>query len=341
MGELWFQVGANRVMLCDSLQNLPASLVVTLRDGMAVLNAWSYPGACCYAEPGDLAPLAAISVGPLPEHLYALVHQPILGEVFYRVDTRVDRVQVLAPGDDVEPTLARLSEHRWWDPEVGPVSFEDHFDGPAGDLGDGVSGAASKGWERLLGSGVFERSGSGGARVRASRSEPNPGRTIYGVPWGEPHGANLSVEVTPPGTARGQGHRGRSGVAFWQDEDNHFIVNTWIDDAMVGVSLSAFLRYRGREKMFEWDAVWTNVGPRISPGVPFGLSVSCDGTQFLCRLAGEPVMYRAFSDYRAEYTDLRIQRVGMVANWEWGDDTGSRLGHFAARPLESMGPRSE
>lgn len=339
IGELWFQAGANRVMLCDGLQNIPANLVVTLRDGMAVLNAWSYPAAHCYAEPGDLTPLAALSVGPVPERLYAVVHQPILGEVFYRVDTRIDRVQVLAPGDALESTLERLSEHRWWDPRTGPVCFEDHFVGPAREL-DHVVPEGSLRWERLLGEGVFELSGSGGARVRASRSRPNPGRTIYGVPWSDTRGANLSMEVTPPGTARGQGHRGRSGVAFWQDEDNHFIVNTWIDDAMVGVSLSAFLRLGGREKMFEWDAVWTNVGSRISHGVPFVLSVSCDGTQFLCRLDGEPVMYRAFSDYRAEYRGLRIGHVGMVANWEWGDDTGSRLGHFTARPLDGPGTGS-
>ena len=333
-GELWFQAGASRVRLCDNLQNIPSTCAVTVREGLAELHGWSYPGAACYRSPGDTEALASISIGPAPETLHAVIHQPVLGEVFYRVDTRVDRVQVIPAEDQLPATLSQVFDQRWWNPEPDDVLLRDDFEGSEGDLAQ-LSDAHGLPWERLMVAGVIERSGAGSARVRGSIESPNPGRTIYGVPLGDPGGAALSVVVTPPGTEVGQGHRGRGGVAFWQDEDNHFIVNTWIDDAMVGVSLSAFLRVGGREDMFEWDAVWTNVGPRIKHGTPFELIVACDGERFLCRLDGEPVLYRAFTDYRSDSTPLRIGHVGLVANWEWGDDTGTFFDHFAARRIKS------
>ena len=48
-------------------------------------------------------------------------------------------------------------------------------------------------------------------------------------------------------------------------------------------------------------------------------------------LNGEPVLYRALSDVYPECEPLRIRAVGIVANWEFGDDTGSRFDHFVAR----------
>jgi hypothetical protein len=223
-----------------------------------------------------------------------------------------------------------------WHPQPGVPRIVDDFtergddDGLAGSLTS--SGGAT--WSRVLGTGSFDRQGDGQVRVRASRPSPNPGRTIYAVSWDDPGFAAAEVIVVPPGASRGEGHRGRSGLAFWQDEDNHLVLNHFIDDSSVGVSISAFLRIRGHERMHDYDAVWSNVGDRIDYGTPFLMRAAFDGEQFAVEVDGEPVLYRRLTDYRADAPPLRIAAVGLVANWEWGDDTGSSFRRFAVRGRE-------
>jgi hypothetical protein len=48
-------------------------------------------------------------------------------------------------------------------------------------------------------------------------------------------------------------------------------------------------------------------------------------------LDDEPVLYRAFTDVYPDYPPLAIRRVGLAANWEWGNDTGSAFNDFAAK----------
>lgn len=331
-GELWFQVGDQRIRLARDVQNLPARYVVAIESGSAALYAWSYPGSHGFGARGDVTPLARVAFsGPLPSLVFAALHQPVLGEVRYRVDTRVQSVRVLrCPGGLNDDTVASLSQPDWWEPAMGPVVGEDRFGGQPGDLAVAVEGSLS--WKRVLGEGVIERTGTGQARVRGTIADPNPGRTVYCVPW-DGGGVEVSTTVIPPGTARGEGEQGRSGLAIWQDADNHLILNHFIDDGSVGVSISAFLRTGGREEMFIWDAVWSNVSTRVQWGQPFRLSVACDGHQFLCRIGDEPVLYRQLTDYRPDAEPLRITGIGLAANWEWGDDTGTAFEDFAVRPL--------
>ena len=56
-----------------------------------------------------------------------------------------------------------------------------------------------------------------------------------------------------------------------------------------------------------------------------------DGDRFAIFLDGEPIMERALSDLYPEDPPLRIRRVGLATNWEWGRDTGSRFEAFRAR----------
>ena len=72
-------------------------------------------------------------------------------------------------------------------------------------------------------------------------------------------------------------------------------------------------------------------GRQLAPAVPYRLRVCSDGARFVCWLDGEPVVARALADYRASAPPLRIEGVGLVANWEWGDDTGTRFSSFEAR----------
>lgn len=211
----------------------------------------------------------------------------------------------------------------------GPVRVvTDPFDGPAGDLAEPVAGRPA--WRRELGTGVVERTGRGGARVRADREHPNPGRTLYTVPWPHPELADVEVTIIPPGTSAGEGHNGRSGLVLWQDPDHYVVVNLWLDDWFGGASVSTFFHLGGVETMYDYDAVWSNVGLRVRHGHPVRLRVASDGERLMIWLDGEPVNYRALTDVRPHAARLTVRRVGLAVNWEWGDDTGSAFHDFVA-----------
>ncbi|CDN12642.1 hypothetical nucleotide-binding protein [Richelia intracellularis] len=77
--------------------------------------------------------------------------------------------------------------------------------------------------------------------------------------------------------------------------------------------------------------VWTNVGSGVKWGVTHNLRMSFDGMNYVVYVNNEPVLYRALTDVYLDATKLTISRVGIVANWEWGNDTGSTLKNFVAR----------
>ena len=55
------------------------------------------------------------------------------------------------------------------------------------------------------------------------------------------------------------------------------------------------------------------------------LTASCSRVEVPALVDGETVLYRALTDIHPHATRLDIRRVGVVANWEWGEDTGSIL----------------
>ena len=48
-------------------------------------------------------------------------------------------------------------------------------------------------------------------------------------------------------------------------------------------------------------------------------------------LNDETVLYRAFRDVYPDFKRLVIRKVGLVANWEFGTDTGSKFEQFRMR----------
>jgi len=210
------------------------------------------------------------------------------------------------------------------------VVVDETFSSVADDL-NGYSGDGDREWRRTSGSGRFEVDPDVGARAVATARTPLPSRTAYTIPWSDPTGADLAVTIRPPGSRRGEGHACRAGVVFVQDDRTHLIVNTWLDDGYGGASISSFPRLGGLEDVY--DAVWTNVGDRISWGRPFELRVVFDGARFLASVDGEPVLYRAIDDFYPGAAPLRLTSVGLVTNWEWGEDTGSSFRRFTARAL--------
>jgi hypothetical protein len=217
-----------------------------------------------------------------------------------------------------------------WGPVCTNTLLKSRFEGPPGDLAGTDAGGGEPSWEHTLGSGVIERDPEG-ARVQADREHPNPGRTLYTTEWKGGDLVDVEAEIVPPGTARGQGHRARAGLVLWQDADNYLAVNNFLDDGSTGVSISAFLRTGGHEEMYDHDATWSNVGDRIMPGEPYRLRLQTDGTRFLAFVDDETVLVRSFVDYRVSATPLRVSRVGLLVNWEWGDDTGSLFRRLTLR----------
>lgn len=216
----------------------------------------------------------------------------------------------------------------WMRTGTQPV-LGDEFDGAAGELTGRTTTTGGQIWQKNLGCGIIEVTGTSSARVRASVQQPNPGRTVYTVAWGHPDFADLQVQLTPPGTDRGQGENGRSGLIFWQDAENYIIINTWLDDNYAGASISSFFYFDGFEDIY--DAVWTNVGKRVFWGKPYTLRVVFDGLHYIAFVNDEPVLYRAVTDIYPHMRRLKINRVGIVANWEWGNDTGTVFKHFLAK----------
>ena len=216
-------------------------------------------------------------------------------------------------------------------PEGERLVIDESLRGPAADLAGHRSARQPDGcieWQRSAGTGRFLL-GPEGTRVDATRDRPVPGRTAYSCPWPDPELADVSVTITPPGAERGEGHCGRGGLVFWQDADHQLIVNTWLDDNFEGSSISSFLTVDGFEDVF--DAVWVNVGPRIRWGRPYTLRVRFDGMTFAASVDDDLVLFRRLDDIYPGVDRLRIRRVGLVANWEWGLDTGSRFERFQAR----------
>jgi hypothetical protein len=212
------------------------------------------------------------------------------------------------------------------------IAAQERFEGPSRPLEGKTTTCGTAAWQRQIGRGRIETTGDGRGRVVATVRDPNPGRTAFSLPWAQPAGADLEVTMTVPGTGPGEWHKPRGGLLFWQDPDNHVIVSVWRGDEYPGASVSSFFRIDGYEEIY--DAVWTNVGRRIWYGDTVTLRAACDGRQYLVHLDGEPVLFRELTDVYPDCPRLRINRVGLVVNWEWGNDTGTVFREFTARSAE-------
>lgn len=215
-------------------------------------------------------------------------------------------------------------------PDTAQVIIRDDFSGSKSDLQGHRTSVGNQTWRKDFGKGSFEITGNGSARVVADIGKPSPGRTIYTVQWADPGFADIELEMTPPGTKRGEFHRGRGGVVFWQDKRNYFMINLWLHDNLPTASISTFFFIKGFDDLY--DAVWTCIGPdRVVWGVPFRLRAIYDGNRYLVRINGEPVLERALTDVYPHLSTLKINRIGLLANWEWGTDTGTIFKDFTAR----------
>jgi hypothetical protein len=211
------------------------------------------------------------------------------------------------------------------------VVVRDQFDGPAGDLAGRFTNVGARTWRKEIGKGVIELAGGGAARVLGTVEKPCPGRTAYTLGWDKPQFADVDVKITPPGTRKGMQEKGRGGLIFWQDARNYITLSLFLGD-FPAMSIAAFFCWEGYEELY--DAVWSNIGNRVHWGIPYDFRVVFDGKRFLASVNGEPVLYRALSDVYSDWDRLLINRVGIVANWEWGTDTGSLFQDFIVRDRE-------
>ncbi len=215
------------------------------------------------------------------------------------------------------PVSLRQPAARWV--EGSDVVIDDQFaDRPRHDLNGRT--ACTGLWRRRLGRGRFEVDRDGGLRVAEY-----PDRTAYTVPWPDPALADLCIRIVP----LRRGRRSRVGAIFMQDPANFLIVNLWFNDRSdKAASVSSFVRLDGREDVY--DAVWVNVRDRVKWDQPVDLRVAFDGSLYHASLDGEPVLWRSVSDIYPRAHPLAVHEVGIVANWEWGLDSGSRILSFRA-----------
>lgn len=221
-----------------------------------------------------------------------------------------------------------------WSASGDLVVVDETFDERRSDL-DGYRGAGGHVWHRLCGSDLVTLDGGGrGARVAASGERPVRRRLAYGIDWPDPGFADIETIIVPPSADPAGNCRGRAGLIFWQDPENFLTVNTWLDTRHTGGfkhcgAVSSFFTLNGFEDIY--DAAWTNLADGIRGGGRCGLRIAFDGNRFRVHVNGKPVLYRALSDIYAGFGRLHIRKVGILANWEWGHDTGSRFLSFTGR----------
>jgi hypothetical protein len=227
------------------------------------------------------------------------------------------------------PLPAALDFGKPWFRTGNETLVADDFSRAAGELDASRTPVGDKPWQRIFGNGRFELTGDGSVRVCATRQQPINGRVMYSVDWDREDFADIEVDITPPGTRRGEGENGLAGVVAWQDDDNYVTINSWTCDGYPGASMSCFFRIRGWEDLY--DAIWSNVGARVRHGHPYRMRLVFDGTNYIVFVDDEPVVYRALTDVYPDCKPLRIRRVGIITNWEWGRDTGSVFRNFRVR----------
>lgn len=203
--------------------------------------------------------------------------------------------------------------------------LDERFRLPVDDL-DGQAAGAFR-WHRLMGSGRLGIPEPGVARFAASVEQPVPDRTCYVVDWSDPDHCDIEMEAATQ--AGEEGHRLRIGLVIWQDPANYVTMNAYLDHAYPAASASTFFVFRGFEDIY--DAVWSNLGDKIAWGRQFSLRMVSDGAGYLVLVNGEPVLHRAFSDVHPSTERLALRKIGVVANWEWGHDTGSAITRVVAR----------
>jgi hypothetical protein len=271
------------------------------------------------------------------------IQQRTLGQVGWGMDTRIREVHIdhlaeyptvdeLAAGAEIDsPCSIPRNERRTDD----PVVLVDRFEGSGRDLA-GTTGSGHA-WRHVVGRRQICLD-NGAAAVGPALPTPNGRvarlfrptgqRTAYVVDW-DGRAGSISTEITPPGTRRGDGDAGRAGLILFQDPENYLIVNDWLDDEYGGASVSSFRRIDGHEEVY--DAVWTNVGRRILWGRRHELTLAFDPSGFTAYVDGEAVLDREYRDVYPNRGPVNVKAVGICANWEFGDDTGSRFQSFTAR----------
>jgi hypothetical protein len=54
----------------------------------------------------------------------------------------------------------------------------------------------------------------------------------------------------------------------------------------------------------------------------------------MAQINREPVLYRAMTDVYPRCDDFHIRKIGLVSNWEWGNDTGTSFQNFVVRDCQ-------
>ncbi len=96
-GELWIAENGSRMRLLPGVQNVPLYYVGVLRAGGIVYYVSSLEGAAALPSYPAMRPVA-VGSAPGSEELHLGIHQSVLGQVGWRLDSRVEGVRVAELG---------------------------------------------------------------------------------------------------------------------------------------------------------------------------------------------------------------------------------------------------
>ena len=257
------------------VQNLAIAYVATLREDSVVLFASSLPGARAYGPYPFMRPVMLSCRDRMPAQVFAGIHQSILGEVHYRLDTRIHAVRAAVLDD------AR-SWHAW-------AALADRFTG-SGPVA-GSEPAVGPSWDTPA-VGTLERTSTGATAA-------DGGGTVFAV---LPDPVGLLHAVVDPGRRLPEGaavvlhfrrdDRGRSWAASFGSQ---------------GVRLEVVDAQRT-------DVLATTSACRLSVGRRQELQVLDDGASVGVYLDGRLVFDRWFDDPRfADATGVGLGVQGPAA----------------------------
>ena len=279
-GELRVGVGDASLRVRQGIQNLPIAYVVVLREKGAAYYAGSLDGAAGLAAYPKLRPLG-IDPRALGGSLFAGIHQSVLGEVDYRVSTRVSAVEVF----DVAELASWCSTAMLADRFVGEGALDD--------------GTAERGGRWSVREGVAHRTGSGlvsedgfealtppvgpiGLLHLLVRTGPRP--TPMSVTLrADDHGRGLRFTIGPSGVHLDHGGVEVASAEAWslRPETEHS-VQILDDGSVVSVHVDGALVFD------RWIEVAEFLGSEHAAAGRVGLSVEGGGSLRLVDLEAHP-----------------------------------------------------
>jgi hypothetical protein len=213
-----------------------------------------------------------------------------------------------------------------WPAQGSTSVYTEDFAGSAANLEGKTTTTGSGVWANNgpAPAGSIKLTGAGKAQFQTATAAGN--NAIYTVPWSVLNYADLTVDITVPGTGYGNGTTGWAGVVFYQDANNYISVRTYVKDDQVG---STEYELEDRTNGSGPTVIQrVNMATEISHGNTFTMRMVCDGERVVCYKDGEPIIVFRRAWVYGSVPSIQINRVGIIG---YDSDSGSSYDNFVAK----------